>query len=339
MRDIKISVIIPAYNVENYIEKCLNSIVNQTLKDIEIICVDDGSTDNTGELLRKYAVEDNRITLISQKNNGVAAARNIGLDAACGEYIMFLDGDDYYLPDTCLTAYDKISKSSADIGVYGNYNSINNELVTGWTSLKLNEYADGDYFNFQVYVWDKIYRRDYIIENGIRFVDGLKTAEDVLFCLSSYFKNPKYVLIDEPLYVYCVDRSDSATNDLKCIANDIRALEILHKMPEFQQQSLEMKLRIVANFCGSAIGYLKKFNQSSVLHQEIFKDIDNLIGFLNKNYSKKDLNTIKSYKKLRHSRRDVLLRKIFSVTNTSDKKYKFITFIGLTWRIRRVRIV
>ena len=111
----KISVIIPVYNAEQYLRKCLDSVVSQTFRDIEIICVDDGSTDGSGAILDEYAAKDNRIVVIHQANAGVAAARNTGLKSAQGEYLAFLDSDDAYNPQLCELAYNRACQSGADI--------------------------------------------------------------------------------------------------------------------------------------------------------------------------------------------------------------------------------
>ena len=95
---VKVSVIIPVYNVEPYLKQCMDSVVGQTLKDIEIICVDDGSTDGSLDILREYAAEDNRIQIIEQKNAGAGAARNNGMRHATGKYLSFLDSDDFFEP-------------------------------------------------------------------------------------------------------------------------------------------------------------------------------------------------------------------------------------------------
>lgn len=107
----KVSIIVPVYNVEKYLAKCLDSLVNQTLKDIEIICINDGSTDNSLEILNTYAQKDSRITIIDKKNEGVSAARNTGLNISKGEYIMFVDSDDYLeLPNVFFKEEDVVEK-------------------------------------------------------------------------------------------------------------------------------------------------------------------------------------------------------------------------------------
>ena len=113
----KVSIIVPVYNVEKYLECCLESLINQTLKDIEIICVNDGSTDNSGKILENYAAKDNRIKVIHQVNGGQAAARNNGLNAVNGKYINFIDSDDWVDLDFIEKLYDAAERNSADIAV------------------------------------------------------------------------------------------------------------------------------------------------------------------------------------------------------------------------------
>ena len=112
---VKVSVIIPVYNVEPYLKQCMDSVVGQTLKDIEIICVDDGSTDNSLDILREYAAEDSRIQIIEQKNAGAGAARNNGMRYATGKYLSFLDSDDFFEPRMLEKAYDLAEKDQADL--------------------------------------------------------------------------------------------------------------------------------------------------------------------------------------------------------------------------------
>ena len=115
----RVSIIIPIYNVEQYIEECLLSAMRQTLKEIEIICVNDGSTDDSMGIVRKYAREDPRIRIVEKENGGLSSARNAGMDAAKGEYILFLDSDDWILPETLEEIYDSAVKNDLD-NVYFN---------------------------------------------------------------------------------------------------------------------------------------------------------------------------------------------------------------------------
>jgi len=117
-KEMKISVILPVYNKAPFLVQCIDGILAQTLDDIEIICIDDGSTDESLSILKKYEEKDNRIKLISQKNKGAATARNVGLSHASGEYLSILDADDIFDPDMLLKAYNKAKETQADIDVY-----------------------------------------------------------------------------------------------------------------------------------------------------------------------------------------------------------------------------
>ena len=115
----KISVIVPVYNCKKYIKKCVDSIINQTFKDLEIILIDDGSTDESGKICDELKLKDSRIKVIHQENKGVSAARNEGVKASSGDYISFVDGDDYLSEDMYEFLYDNLKKSGADISVCG----------------------------------------------------------------------------------------------------------------------------------------------------------------------------------------------------------------------------
>ena len=171
----KVSVIIPVYNVEEYLRECLDSVVNQTLKEIEIICVDDGSTDNSLEILKEYAKKDNRITVISRENRGVGYSRNEGISVSKGEFIAFMDPDDYY-PDLSVlnTMFNKAIEHKVKICggsliVYDEHRKIEiqkKEKNECFTEDKMYLYQDFQYdYGFQRY----IYQRNFIQKNDIYF--------------------------------------------------------------------------------------------------------------------------------------------------------------------------
>ena len=115
----KVSIVVPIYNVEKYLDRCIKSLINQTLYDIEIILINDGSTDSSKEIAERYSKNDSRIILINKENEGGSIARNIGLDYATSKYIMFLDSDDYYELNCVEEAYNKISADGSDVTVFG----------------------------------------------------------------------------------------------------------------------------------------------------------------------------------------------------------------------------
>ncbi|MBR6126526.1 glycosyltransferase family 2 protein, partial [bacterium] len=126
----KVSIIIPVYNVEEYLEQCLESVKNQTYTDLEVLCINDGSTDNSLEILNRYAHEDSRFMVFSQENLGVSAARNKGIDLSTGEYILFLDPDDWWSEDIVEKAVNKIEAENSEVVIFCSYYyKRGNELV------------------------------------------------------------------------------------------------------------------------------------------------------------------------------------------------------------------
>lgn len=121
LKKTKVSVILPVYNTEKYLPECLDSLLNQTLKDIEIICINDGSTDNSLEILQEYQANDQRIRILNQENQGAAIARNKGIQMAEGEYLSFLDADDFFDENMLKWSYEKAQKTNSDICIYGSY--------------------------------------------------------------------------------------------------------------------------------------------------------------------------------------------------------------------------
>jgi len=226
MRNIKVSVIIPVYNAQEYIEQCLDTLLNQTLKDIEIICVDDESTDNTGNILSRYAEMDGRIRVIHQPNGGAGAARNTGLKYARGKYLSILDSDDFYRPQMIEKAYLHAEKNNADIVVYrcDNFNhatgkyTVNNYSVNKSLMPDQMPFAGIDVEKdiFKLFVgwsWDKLFKTEFVIENGLLFQEQ-RTTNDMLFVFSAIVKAERISVIDEVLVHHrVVDGTLSVTRE------------------------------------------------------------------------------------------------------------------------------
>ena len=187
---IKVSVIIPVYKAEKYLPKCLDSVLNQTLKDIEIICVNDKSPDKCDEILKNYSEKDKRIIVINHnENKGACAARNTGLNIAKGEYIRFCDDDDTMNPRACEISYKKTKAENADI-LYDDmpYNKVINGPI---------------YYRPKVYVWSGVYRTEFLNNNNIRFYEPIKQlCEDGFFNSICVPKAKKIVCIKDKLYNY-----------------------------------------------------------------------------------------------------------------------------------------
>ncbi|MBQ2873323.1 MAG: glycosyltransferase [Bacilli bacterium] len=205
----KVSIIIPAYNVENYIDKCLNSLVKQSLKDIEIIVVNDGSTDNTQKVIDKYAKKYSNVIALEKENGGVSEARNLGLKKATGKYIGFLDSDDWIDKDMYKKLYQKAISEDFDI-VACDTEAIFPDKKQYISSNIKNDFVSNKELMIDAYavIWNKIYKKDLIKE--ITFKKGMNFCEDVEFLYMVYSKAKKIGVIHEPLHNY-LQREGSLT--------------------------------------------------------------------------------------------------------------------------------
>ncbi len=213
----KVSVIIPIYNVEKYLKKCIDSVINQSYKNLEIILVDDESPDNCPAICDDYAKKDDRIVVIHKKNGGLSDARNHGLEISTGEYIMFLDSDDYINTDTVQKMYDRITADNSDLAIanmlyvdesgvgltsLNNNMSIKDELINGDTALdRLTEDKSGCY----VVAWNKLYKKS--LFDKLRFTVN-KLHEDEFIVHKIFYRCQNISCIKEPLFNY-LQRSSS----------------------------------------------------------------------------------------------------------------------------------
>ena len=205
----KVSVIVPVYNVEKYIDKCLNSLVNQTLEDIEIIIVNDGSTDNSESIISNYKEKyPNKIAYFVKENGGLSDARNFGIPHATGDYIAFLDSDDYAELNLYEKLYSKAIETSADMVECDFY----------WEYSKTNKVHDRNarykdksdmYANARVVAWNKLYKKEILLNSKVQFPKGLR-YEDLEFFYEILPKLNRIELIEEPLIHY-VQRETSIT--------------------------------------------------------------------------------------------------------------------------------
>ena len=213
----KLSIIVPVYNVEKYLPKCLESLIKQTLKDIEIICVNDGSMDNSLAILKEFASRDSRIRIIDNQHQGVAKTRNTGIEQSTGEYIGFVDSDDYIDIDFFEKLYNSATKSNSDIAIasilkHKNFFNIYNAkytkeetAITIQDKIKLCE----DKKHFFFYAWNKIYHSGFIKENNIKFSEG-QIYEDVMFAIKALYYSNKIISVYGTKYHY-IEHEDSLT--------------------------------------------------------------------------------------------------------------------------------
>ena len=212
----KVSVIVPIYKAELYIRRCIDSILLQTYKDFELILVDDGSPDKSGEICEEYAIKDTRVRVFHKINGGVSSARNLALDNAIGDFIMFVDSDDWIASDCLELCIKEILDKELDALQFG--------FVMVWDDRKYYRIKNGtgilsgDHYiqtkSFNVSAWGGVYKRNIIEEYNLRFHSQLKLAEDQIFILSllRYVKRIKY--LDKSLYYY-FQRADSAVHTSK----------------------------------------------------------------------------------------------------------------------------
>ncbi len=207
----KVSVILPVYNVERYLKKCMDDILGQTLREIEVICIDDGSTDGSLGILREYEQKDERVRVLEQENTGAAFARNRGMELAKGEYLSFLDSDDFYEPEMLERAYLRAKETQADVTIFrGNrYDdtldtylpmdySIKEKQLPGRNPFCWRDMPDR-IFTFAVgWAWDKLYSREFAEKEKLRFQE-LRTSNDLYFVFSSLAKAERICVMNELL--------------------------------------------------------------------------------------------------------------------------------------------
>lgn len=226
MTEPKVSVIMPVYNAETYLNECIESVLNQTLKDIEIICVDDGSTDNSLLILERYHKKDSRLKILKQKNLYAGTARNKGLEIAQGKYLSFLDADDIFVPYMLEEAYKKAEKVNADIVVFGGryFENDVNKAYDYPALLRTDMLPDSDFFepneNFEYLFnfttpspWNKLYRRSFIEENQLKFQE-CKRVNDAYFVEVSLALAKRIGIINKNLIYYRTNNSLSLQGSL-----------------------------------------------------------------------------------------------------------------------------
>lgn len=205
---VKVSVIIPIYNAHDYLHTCLDSILSQTLKGIEVICVDDESTDDSLEILKEYAQSDSRIRVLHQKNGGAGAARNYGMQYATGEYLSILDCDDFFEPDMLEKSYQEAKEKNADIIVFGcdfydnesqayrpcTY-SINRKLLPKTNVFSAYDVPKDLFKLFVGWSWDKLFRTDFVRQHNLLFQEQ-RTTNDMLFVFNGLLRAQRIAVMD-----------------------------------------------------------------------------------------------------------------------------------------------
>lgn len=230
---VDISVIIPCFNAREYIKDTLNSLKNQDFKNFEVICINDGSSDDTLEILNKF--EFDKLIVINSSNNGASFARNLGLDSAKGDYICFLDSDDLMPSDGLSLLFKSAKKFGSDL-VVGDFSYLKNENLIYQKNINLNkELLDYDEFykeyflNSFVSIWAKLYKKDILLKNKIKFLEDVFIAEDLNFNAKFILNCKKISKVNKSIYYYRVGENNDTKNinkkhfdDVKKVCNDLK---------------------------------------------------------------------------------------------------------------------
>ena len=273
MRENVISIIVPVYNVEKYLSQCMDSLINQTFRDIEIICVNDGSTDGSLEILEQYAKKDYRIKIFTQKNTGLSGARNTGIEHATGCYTMFVDSDDWIDLDTCENAFSIANQYKVDLVLWGYIREFDNiakekklykdgscyftdkdakeKIFRRCIGLYGEELAHPEHMDSIVTVWGKLYRTSLI--KGVRFVDTKEIGtEDALFNIYALFSISGAYYLDECKNHYRKNNQSSLTKGYN--SNMFRQWQRLYdyiekfigdnNLPDAYQEALENRIAL-----------------------------------------------------------------------------------------------
>lgn len=335
-----ISIIIPFFNTESYITNCINSLVNQTYKDIEIIFINDGSTDNTSKIIETFVNIDKRVKLITQKNNGPASARNAGLTNASGDYIMFCDSDDYYEKNMCELMLNCIVSNNVDLCIcdtifhkLGKYNR--SKVVLDAHKLKLKKkYILNDKLRAEVFVtlWNKIFKREIIDNFSINFPNGYE-YDDCSFVYQYLFYSKTVYALDKKLYNYVL-RSDSIIGSLNYNEKFYHWIESMsYCQKKLKTHSTQNSDNFIALIIEKDLNWiLSKLNK---INKKIFLDRleDKILSHFSDNIFEKhqllSLINKKSYNKFFYN-----LKKINSVVE--KVKIMGISFIQVKYRKQKV---
>lgn len=355
----KVSVIIPVYNVEKYLRQCLDSVVNQTLKDIEIICINDCSPDNSLSILEEYAENDNRIKIINlEKNGGLGNARNVAMQEVTSDYIMFLDSDDWLELNACELAYNHIKNRDNDFVFFNlfNYYESTGKIVPDFNKTKsfYEHFAENTFspneidfpFLGNAFAWLKIYKKNFLLDNKIEFC--LTPFEDQVFNLKIFLYAKSISILNVPLYYYR-RRLGSITQDpyywSALLSRKRKIFEIL-KTKAFDDKEKFTKSSVIAAI-NSILVFYKRYSKidkknKKLLYRDAYEFFNEIYPDYESNYMRKYVNEYE-YMLIKNNRnyysycfRKYILDNIFSVKTIykNDKSILRITILGIKIKIQ-----
>ncbi|MGL4986473.1 MAG: glycosyltransferase family 2 protein [Treponemataceae bacterium] len=304
----KVSVLVPVYNTQKYLAQCLNSVINQTLQDIEIIVINDGSTDSSLEIIESFAQKDNRIKIINKDNTGYGHSMNEGIRLSCAEYIGIVESDDYILPAMYETLYNKAIEHSVDIIKSDFYKLVKEKnyytkLGCGYEYLYnsiLNPQEEFKAFHFWVNTWTGLYKTDFLKKNNIFHNETAGASyQDSGFCFLGFAYAQRVFFLDKAFYMYRCDNPNSSVN-----LTDTKMMCMIEEFQLLEKQLLErFPLRVELQYLFAEKYYqalyfifkqLAKHNKQEFLHtmQNEFKRLNA------KNYIQKDFFTEQDYERI-----------------------------------------
>lgn len=242
-----LSVIIPVYNVSFYLEECLSSVVHQSLQDIEIICINDGSTDNSLEILKKWGKKDNRIVILNQENKGVSAARNEGLKIAKGNYITFVDADDMVCPNIYSSLIPKMQIYELDAYIFAFKTFPNEKIETiGFPTNRILTWQELFASNPQIqsknslcFNWRFIYKKEVLINNQLLFNKNIAIGEDMIYNIDAICHSHRIMVTNNALYIHRMNNPTSAMT-LKYKVNLEKSLVQMYQVKKRQIEEYQL---------------------------------------------------------------------------------------------------
>ena len=296
---VDVSIIVPIYNAEKYLKKCIDSLVNQTKKEIEIILINDGSTDNTENIIKEY--KDKRIKYFKNENQGIGKTRNFGIKKAKGNYIMFVDSDDYVELNACEELYKKAEKEKSDLVIcdyYKVYNNGKKEEVTikDFKPTTLKKYPEL-LLNVNLAPWNKLYKKSLIDDNKLSFVENIK-YEDTPFVAEALLKAKKIGKVNKSLIYYVIHKNSETTVRDKRIFDIVKIIDIVRTVYKNEKKLTPtidtLTLKMLMNYTIQC-RYQQDSNTIKEFINEVFKYIQTNIPNYKSNQYFKERSKLKAF--------------------------------------------
>lgn len=346
-----ISIIIPVYNAEDTIKRAVESCLNQTYKNIEIICVNDGSKDNSLNLLKELEAKDLRVKIINQANRGPSRARYNAIKEATGEYLMFLDADDWYEPNMVKSMVKALENNNTDFAIcdnniieIGNLGSLN-KVIKNHCSLSFSGYKNVSHKDFNRSInntlWNKIFKTEILKQNNIQYPTGLLQYDDKIFILKYLCCIKNCYALTEKLYNYVIGNPNSLMGKVFTNKNKRHEFDFLFCFADFfewaKRQNLqeEMVLYVINNqFWASIPFWYKKL--SKINKYKMYKHIKNFIEkykILSESENFKNIQQCKNFFEFNNyldpASKINIPELILSFKNSKDRRHKIITILGI----------